>query len=284
MKINSSAFLAILLLAVLQTCVSGRRARFRGGKIVGGRNARVGEFPYQISLQRKYYFGDGAQHICGGAIIDEHHVLTAGHCVYGQFQTELRVVAGVLNVTDALEPARVNLTLAQIYLHEGFVYETLLNDIALIRVDGGFPLNSPVISAISLQDEHLSPPVACTVSGWGNTLVYPDNYPDILQAVDVPFVSQDICVASYENYPTGSIEPGMVCAGYMNGGKDACDGDSGGPLQCGGLLTGIVSWGNDCALPKYPGVYTEVAYYRDWIETTLAKSFDDGGLAPSFLP
>ncbi|XP_068081846.1 anionic trypsin-2 [Anabrus simplex] len=262
----------------------GRRPRPRGSKIIGGRNARVGEFPYQISLQRKDYFWDGAQHICGGAIIDEHHVLTAAHCLYGQFQAQLRVVAGVLNVTNTLEPTRVSLTLAQVYLHEGFVFETLLNDIALIRVDGGFPLNSPVISAISLQEDHLLPSVMCIVSGWGNTLVNSIHYPHILQALYVPLISQDICVASYVNIAEGGIEPGMFCAGYVKGGKDACLGDSGGPLQCGGLLTGIVSWGNDCALPKYPGVYTEVAYYKDWIKMTLAKSFDDGWENSSFFP
>ncbi|KDR09944.1 Trypsin eta, partial [Zootermopsis nevadensis] len=49
-------------------------------------------------------------------------------------------------------------------------------------------------------------------------------------------------------------------------------GDSGGPLQCGGLLTGIVSWGEECALPDYPGVYADVAFYKDWIARQLDRS------------
>lgn len=56
------------------------------------------------------------------------------------------------------------------------------------------------------------------------------------------------------------------------GGKDSCQGDSGGPLvsrATGGdsaySLIGIVSWGRGCALADFPGVYTEVSNYLDWI-------------------
>ena len=57
----------------------------------------------------------------------------------------------------------------------------------------------------------------------------------------------------------------MICAGVPEGGKDACQGDSGGPLTVGGQLVGIVSWGLSCALPDYPGVYSNVATLKAWI-------------------
>lgn len=59
----------------------------------------------------------------------------------------------------------------------------------------------------------------------------------------------------------------MICAGnYTYGSVDSCQGDSGGPLVCNGKLTGVISWGFECGLPKLPGVYTDVYYYSDWIK------------------
>ena len=79
----------------------------------------------------------------------------------------------------------------------------------------------------------------------------------------VPIVGYASCDSSY-----GNLSMGMLCAGYMlTGGVDACQGDSGGPLVCNGVLVGIVSFGQGCAQPGYPGVYTNVSYYNTWIVT-----------------
>jgi len=81
----------------------------------------------------------------------------------------------------------------------------------------------------------------------------------------VPIVDQGDC----EDVYPGQIVDGMICAGEV--GKDACQGDSGGPLVCqsagGGesKLCGVVAWGNGCGFEGYPGVYTRVSYYADWI-------------------
>lgn len=76
----------------------------------------------------------------------------------------------------------------------------------------------------------------------------------------MPIVSYTTCRISYNSIPVS-----QVCAGYLSGGVDACQGDSGGPMSCNGMLAGIVSYGAGCAAPGYPGVYTNVSYYYDWI-------------------
>ena len=66
----------------------------------------------------------------------------------------------------------------------------------------------------------------------------------------------------------------MICAGYPGvGGKDACQGDSGGLFICNdsgkAVLAGIVSWGNGCARPEFPGVYSRVTYVLEWIQANM---------------
>lgn len=70
----------------------------------------------------------------------------------------------------------------------------------------------------------------------------------------------------------GMIKDGMICAGQWNGGVDSCYGDSGGPLVCDDVLVGIVSFGQSCALPKLPGIYTDVNYHREWIMKHLSNN------------
>lgn len=109
-----------------------------------------------------------------------------------------------------------------------------------------------------------------TVIGWGR--LYEDGpLPDIIQHVDVPIITNDECEKMYKK--AGFIEeiPNMfVCAGISKGGKDSCEGDSGGPLTMidndgRSYLIGIISWGIGCALPSQPGVYTRITAFSDWI-------------------
>ncbi|KAK7814571.1 hypothetical protein U0070_005874 [Myodes glareolus] len=78
-------------------------------------------------------------------------------------------------------------------------------------------------------------------------------------------------------YPTRYHEKEMQCAGTEDGSIDACKGDSGGPLVCQDVndvtyVWGIVSWGENCGKPEFPGVYTRVANYFDWISNYVGRA------------
>lgn len=104
--------------------------------------------------------------------------------------------------------------------------------------------------------------INCTVNGWGTTSYLGD--PTVtLMSVGVNIINILLCNTSYQ----GELTAGMLCAGVTGGGKDACQGDSGGPLACNGFLTGVVSNGYECALPKYPGIYTDVYKFKKWIKS-----------------
>ena len=90
--------------------------------------------------------------------------------------------------------------------------------------------------------------------------------------VMVPTITNDDCNIYYE----GRILHSMVCAGYPGvGGKDSCTGDSGGPLVCNengqAVLAGVVSWGDSCAKPEKPGVYSRVTHVLNWILDNMVR-------------
>ncbi|XP_051007612.1 anionic trypsin-2 isoform X2 [Acomys russatus] len=137
----------------------------------------------------------------------------------------------------------------------------------LIKLSSPVTLNARV-ATVSLPTSCAAAGTQCLISGWGNTLSFGVNNPDLLQCLDAPILSQAECEASYP----GKITKNMICVGFLEGGKDSCQGDSGGPVVCNGELQGIVSWGYGCALKDSPGVYTKVCNYVDWIQDTIAAN------------
>lgn len=96
----------------------------------------------------------------------------------------------------------------------------------------------------------------------------------------LPIVSSEDCSRIYEERRV-SIGNGQLCAGGVEG-KDSCVGDSGGPLMSTGtsprdgrtryFIAGVVSFGPEtCGTKDWPGVYTRVSYYTDWILNQLAE-------------
>ena len=211
-------------------------------------------YPYQISLQLS------GRHNCGGSIISAHYVVTAGHCVeYDVIRLSIR--AGTSQKQQGGSVHEV----VEIIQHEEYYsngYGVPINDIALLRVKEPFQFDDTrqPINLFNAGEESVAG-VKSVITGWGNT---GRGSPVQLQTVTVPIVTKDLCNEAYERY--GGLPKGQICAAYYGvGGKDACQGDSGGPLAIDGRLAGIVSWGNGCAQAYYPGAYTEVAAYREWI-------------------
>ena len=115
------------------------------------------------------------------------------------------------------------------------------------------------------------------MTGWGRTKEG-DEKPasEVLQKGEVPYIENATCNA--KDAYDGKIKPGMMCAGYRDGGVDSCQGDSGGPLvlrgQDGPVLVGVVSWGEGCARKLRYGIYTRVTAYSDWIAKTILANQD----------
>ncbi|XP_070598211.1 serine protease 1-like isoform X1 [Erythrolamprus reginae] len=239
-------------------------------KIVGGYTCQRNAVPYQVSLNVGYHF-------CGGSLINERWVVSAAHCyqssdiaLYIKYNaatltfSRMSVILGEHNIMEDEGTEQIKKP-AKIIVHPEYSSYLLDNDIMLILLDSPVTIDASV-SPIPLSNGCPAVGTHCLISGWGNTLSNGVNYPDLLQCLNAPILSDRECNAAYP----GQITPNMVCVGYLEGGKDSCQGDSGGPVVCNGVLQGIVSWGIGCALPGYPGVYTKVCQYIDWINANIA--------------
>ncbi|XP_072280855.1 uncharacterized protein [Pyxicephalus adspersus] len=224
-------------------------------KIVGGYTCPINSVPYQVSLNSGYHF-------CGGSLINEDWVVSAAHC----YKSRIEVRLGEHNI-EVLEGTEQFISSAKIIRHPKYNSYYLDNDIMLIKLSQPAAISSR-IQSILLPSQCDVAGTQCLISGWGNTLSSGSNYPDLLQCLEAPILSDEDCRNSYPGQITGN----MICLGYLEGGKDSCQGDSGGPVVCNGVLQGVVSWGIGCALPGYPGVYTKVCNYVAWIEDTISQN------------
>jgi trypsin len=249
----------IFIIALLVSVSNGfllnpRFIRLNQGKIVGGIQIGIEDAPYQISLQSRNF------HICGGSIISQNFVLTACHCTDGSSARDLQIRAG----SEKYASGGVAIQVKRIIQHEKYNYFNIDYDFSLLELAETIQY-SLQIQPIQLpeQDEPVEDDTLCLVSGWGNTQSAQEPR-DKLRAAYVPSANQEECHEAYKAF--GGITDRMICAGYKKGGKDACQGDSGGPLVAEEKLVGVVSWGYQCALPNYPGVYSRTASVRDWIK------------------
>lgn len=146
-----------------------------------------------------------------------------------------------------------------IHQNPDFSMSELDYDVSVLELDGDLNLGSGV-QPIDLTSTEPTGGEAATCSGWGTTSSG-GSLPSQLQKVIVHIVSRASCRSAYGS---DAISDRMICA--ADSGKDSCQGDSGGPLASEGSLVGIVSWGYGCAAPNYPGVYSNVAALRDYID------------------
>ncbi|XP_022227128.2 transmembrane protease serine 9 [Drosophila obscura] len=224
-------------------------------RIKGGQDAEIGFAPYQVSLQPVV----GA-HNCGGAILNEQWILTAGHCV----ETFAPALVNVITGTNRwAEPGAVYYT-SDIHMHCLYDQPYMHNDIALVKLTQNITFDE-FTQPIELPTRPVREGDEIVLTGWGAEEAYGSSAEN-LQKLTLGFVPLDECLQIFNQ--TTSMGVGHICT-YSREGEGACHGDSGGPLVRDGQLVGVVNWGRPCGV-GLPDVQANVYYYLDWIRRRIS--------------
>lgn len=277
MKRHNLLFVSLLFISTLLTATETETST----RVVGGEDSIEGDWPWVVSVRSSIYS-------CGGSLINENTVMTAAHCLHDSNNdpipaSDINVIVGEYDISSISSSSYV--AVSSTYIHSGYdpAPNVSSNDIALLRLASSVTDIAPIDRAdVTTTTAAIAAKEYVTILGWGSTVGYAvgesvtPEYPRILQQADLPLQTDSQCDRTYSVFNSTS----MLCAGEDVGGVDSCQGDSGGPLiyNNGGSWEqmGIVSFGSGCANAGYPGVYTRVAVFNDWIEDYLSTvSIDD---------
>ncbi len=242
--------------------------------------------PYQANYQAQF---------CGASLITAKWVVTAAHCLFDETgNLRGRDALYALVGTSNLNQGGSRRVVANIFVHPDYSVNSLDFDIALLELayDDGLS-----VSPVSLYSGSPESGQKVIVTGWGvrfySSSGTPYNLDDDVFG-DRPARLEEVELSVVDNAQCNIINQGrrvtgnMMCAGFIEGGKDSCLGDSGGPLmawQNGEYrLAGVVSFGYGCAMPEKYGIYTRIEYYQGWITsyTDIARSGEKGSGAGAF--
>ncbi|XP_017717270.1 PREDICTED: coagulation factor VII isoform X5 [Rhinopithecus bieti] len=263
------------------------------GRIVGGTVCPKGECPWQVLL-----LVNGAQ-LCGGTLINTLWVVSAAHC-FDKIKSwrNLTAVLGEHDLSEH-EGDEQSRRVAQVIIPSTYVPGTTNHDIALLRLQRPVVLTDHVVPLClperTFSERTLAFVRFSLVCGWGQAAGTRGchspggSWPLSVMALSVPrLMTQDCLQQSRKVDASPNITEYMFCAGYSDGSKDSCKGDSGGPhatrYRGTWYLTGVVSWGQGCAAVGHFGVYTRVSQYIEWLQKLMRSEPHPGVLLRAPFP
>ncbi|XP_073963856.1 trypsin-1-like [Choristoneura fumiferana] len=245
------------------------------GLIVGGKDASQNEFPHMVLLG----FGQSSETAawqCGGSLLSEKFILTAGHCTWARDLGPVTyAIVGSLRRSDKVDSSQVH-RIQHIIKHPQYKAPSKYHDIALLETLLPVTLGASAVPVcLDIFGGNTSQAVA---TGWGAT-AWRGSDADILQKVTLTKFKEEECRKKFPRSRTmehGFDADTQICYGDYTERVDTCQGDSGGPLTiqnakvtCTYIIVGITSFGKSCGSPKDPGIYTKVSYYVPWIESIV---------------
>uniref|UniRef100_A0AAY4A9H8 Vitamin K-dependent protein C n=1 Tax=Denticeps clupeoides TaxID=299321 RepID=A0AAY4A9H8_9TELE len=257
---HGRAYCGILCLFVSTVCGRPTVTTSVHQRIIGGQWATPGSIPWQVFLTVPYGRG-------GAAVIGSRWILSAAHNLNDVLPEHVRV-GSEFSIIVSVECEKIEV----IVKHK----RNYNHDIALIKLKQHITFNTNIMPlCLPSRDHQYIPDTYGLVSGFGTT--EDKKIPTKLRFVRVPLVKDDVCRKSIEKITNETSEDykfteNMFCAGFPEGGRDSCSGDSGGAFALENnnqfWAAGIVSWGINCGEAGKYGVYTRVA---QWVLTAASN-------------
>ncbi|XP_058060708.1 venom protease-like [Anopheles bellator] len=246
--------------------------------VVDGELAKAREFPHMALVG--YGEAPDIKYLCGGSLVSERFVLSAGHCMGDtNFGPATTVRLGELSLDSKTDEAfPEDYDVIERIPHPEYKQSAHYNDIALLKLNRKV-IFSPYIRPICLPVQGNLPQKRAIATGWG-AIGFGLGQSSSLLKVTLDLFTYDECKDQFEltrKLRTGINATTQMCAGSHNSTKDTCQGDSGGPLQvyndasvyCTYTVVGVTSFGQNCGLAGVPAVYTSVFPYLSWLENLI---------------
>jgi len=249
-------------------------------RIVNGTPAKKNAWPWIAALGYTDPNNGKIDYLCGATLITTRHVVTAAHCLRDDMATVLLGEHVLHNDTDGVNPEEYKVVSQK--AHENYNPRSFENDIAIIEFEtdvtfkhGIQPACLPSLTPSLLEEKFVNAGVY--IAGWGATKFRGATSNLLLEGV-INVVTNEECAERFSEFKNVEIGDSKLCARDKNDKIDACQGDSGGPLvilkrgddrQYRWYLIGVVSFGYRCAVKGFPGVYSRVSEYDEWIKKTV---------------
>lgn len=255
-KISIVWLLSLIISKSIGSFVDQVERRDAENRVIGGTNADPVDYPWFASL------GGGG---CGGSLVAPEFILTAAHCLSDNIYQKATIGKYCSKFGNCgIEHERIAVR-NKVFVHPEYSRAPTSNDFMLLRLKERSAVTPIEMDFGSASDNYTSGRSGLWTAGFGFTNFQKKIKPDILKHLELNYADNEVCNLAFSD-DDWTIQDNMICGQNDDPSKQACFGDSGGPLydKVDNKLVGVTSWGdNNCEskLVVYARIASQVSPY-----------------------